>query len=31
VESIKVRKGGLIKVKRGDGIAKKGKTKCKMR
>ena len=25
------RKGGLIKVKRGDGIAKKGKTKCKMR
>ena len=25
------RKGGLIKVKRGDGIAKKGKTKCRMR
>lgn len=31
VKSIKVRKGGLIKVKRGDGIAKKGKTKCRMR
>jgi len=31
VGSVKVRKGGLIKVKRGDGIAKKGKTKCRMR
>ena len=38
VESIKVKKGGLIKSKkkavkkfRGDGIVKKGKTKCKMR